>query len=167
MDSQPPLAGSGLISSGASQSCLLIVLRPQLTLSRSSFRPCGQFLLDDKLFRDAGEGDWTGFYDWLRDENANLLGVRHWPFENTEFLITLVEKLSYARVQPKHSFEVFFSQQRKVCDSLSCDQDFLYNPVFKADDGDCAVAYGIEDLTQANIEQLEKVEAHWLKLRNV
>ena len=49
--------------------------------------PLTGFVIGSKQYRDANFGQWTGFYDWLRDSKEQVLGVRYWPFEDTEFLI--------------------------------------------------------------------------------
>jgi hypothetical protein len=141
--------------------CLLVILQPQLTLARHLRWPLKGFVVGNKQYLDAAFGDWTGFYDWLRDADGNLLGVRYTPFEDTEFLIEHTEKLSYVKADPSRHIEIYFSESRAVEAKLSCDQEFLYDAVFRSDDGDYAIGFGTEELSEANLHSLEKTEAEW------
>src|ERR1700719_2322678 len=77
--------------------CLLVILHSRLTLARDLRWPLKGFVVDNKKYLDAAFGNWTGFYDWIRDMDGNLLGVRYAPFEDTEFLIEHTTRLSYVK----------------------------------------------------------------------
>jgi hypothetical protein len=141
--------------------CLLVILHPRLTLARDLRWPLKGFVVGDKQYLDAAFGDWTGFYDWLRDVDGNLLGVRYTPFEDTEFLTEHTTKLSYVKVDPSRHIEIYFSEKRAIDAKRSCDQEFLYDAVFRSDDGDYAIGFGIEELSETDLHSLEKAEAEW------
>jgi hypothetical protein len=114
-----------------------------------------------------GLGEWTGFYDWLRDSGGALLGVRYWLDSSTEFLVHQAKTLPYLSVPASNQIEIYFSERRAVDSGLSCDQAFLYDALFKATDGAYAIAFGAEDLSRADLEDLEKADAHWPQVRVV
>jgi hypothetical protein len=113
-----------------------------------------------KEYRDAGLGEWTGFYDWLKAADGSLLGVRYWLNASTEFLATYAAGLAYVIVDPSRSIEVYSSDRRALEPKLSCDQAFLYNAVFRAGDGEYAIAFGAEDLSAADFNILEQSGLH-------
>jgi len=139
--------------------CLLVVLRPQITLAKNLRWPLKGFVVDGISYRDAGFGDWTEFYDWLRDGAGNILGVRYWLRSDTEFLVEYAQKLGYVEADPARHIEIYFSERRGVDPQLSTDQDFLYDAVFRSDDGVYAIGFGIGDLSEAELEGIETVWA--------
>jgi hypothetical protein len=144
--------------------CLLVVLRPQLALAKNLQWPLQGFVLDGSSYRDVGFGDWTGFYDWLRDANENVLGVRYWLRDDTEFLVGYAKGLGYVQAdQPSHYIEIYFSQRREIVPKLSSDQDFLYDSVFRSDDGVYAIGFGIGGLSELDMRSLQSIEIGWAK----
>jgi hypothetical protein len=155
-----PTPSSGQYS--LARPCLLVIFRPQLTLARGLRWPLDGFRIGDKRYRQADFGDWTGFYDWLRDSETNLLGVRYWPFKQTEFLIDHLQGRSYVKADPSRHVEIYFSEGRGVNAKLSCDQEFLYDAVFRADDGEYAIGFGVEELGRSEMHSLEEAVAQWV-----
>jgi hypothetical protein len=134
-------------------------------LARDLRWPLKGFFIGNKRYLDTDFGHWTGFYDWLRDADGNLLGVRYTPFEDTEFLIDHTTKLPYVKTAPLRYIEIYFSEKRAIDAKRSCDQEFLYDAVFRSDDGDYAIAFGIEELSEVDLQGLEKAEAEWAAVR--
>jgi hypothetical protein len=141
--------------------CLLVILRPKLTLAKSPGWPLKGFALNGKEYRDAALGEWTGFYDWLRAADGTLLGVRYWLNEETEFLTQEAEGLPYANVDPSRFVEIYFSDRRDIEPQQSADQDFLYDPVFRSDDGEYALGFAIKDLNESELRSIENAQANW------
>jgi hypothetical protein len=154
-----------LEKSPAGKPCLLVILRPQLTLARDLHWPLKGFVLGEKQYRDANFGEWTGFYDWLRDRDGNLLGVRYTPFEETEFLTQEMSVLGYVKTDPPRHLEIYFSERREFDEKLSCDQEFLYDAIFRSDDGEYAIGFGMEELSESNLRGLERIGAKWAVAR--
>jgi hypothetical protein len=123
------------------------------------------FAVGSKQYRDANFGNWTGFYDWLRDSDANLLGVRYWLREDTEFLVGLTKGLSYVEAVPSRHIEVYFSDRRGVDQGRSSDQAFLYDAIFRSDDGEYAVGFGMEELSEANLRSLQDTVTQWTEVQ--
>src|SRR5205823_2629880 len=109
-------------------------------------------------------GEWTGFYDWLRNPDRRLLGVRYWPFEATEFVIQRASNLPYVRTAERRYVEIFFGDERYSNTQLSKDQDFLYDPVYATPSGACALAFSTEDLLEADYEAIRAAKAEWVPI---
>jgi hypothetical protein len=147
--------------------CLLVILRSKLILAKDLKWPLNSFAIGDRSFHDAGFGEWTAFYDWLRDSEGKLLGVRYWLEKDTEFLIDHCRGLSYVQTTPSRHIEIFFSDGRAVDPKLSCDQAFLYDAIFYSDDGEYAIGFGIEDLSAQDLQALQNGEVEWADARRL
>jgi hypothetical protein len=123
--------------------------------------PLSGFVLDGISYRDAGFGDWTEFYDWLRDADGNVLGVRYWLRTDTEFLVDYAKGLGYVQADPSRYVEIYFSERRGFVPQLSGDQDFLYDAVFRSDDGVYAIGFGLGGLSDSDMRSLQSIEARW------
>ena len=85
-----------------SRDCLVVILRPKLTLARGPYWPViSGFRADDTIYREIGLGDLTGFYDWLRRSNGELLGARYWPSEPNGPLFEAARSLTYTKIGSK------------------------------------------------------------------
>lgn len=153
---EPELGGNPI-----GRQCLLVVLRPQLTLAKNLHWPLSGFVLDGSSYRDAGFGDWTDFYDWLRDADGNVLGVRYWLQTDTQFLVEYAKGLGYVQADPPRYVEIYFSERRGFVPQLSADQDFLYDAVFRSDDGVYAIGFGLGGLSESEMRSLQGIEARW------
>ena len=109
-------------------------------------------------------GEWTGFYDWIRDGERRLLGVRYWPFEMTEFVIREAKDLPYVRSIDPQYLEIFFGAERHSNAAFSKDQDFLYDPVYTSRSGACALAFSTEDLSKADYRSISSAHAEWVPI---
>jgi hypothetical protein len=109
--------------------CMVVVLGTELVLAKGLGWPMQEFTVEGKTYRDAGFGNWTAFYDWLRSSDSSLLGVRYWLRDDLRFLGNAVESRSYVEVEPGRQIEIYFSGRREVDQRLSCDQEFLYDAV--------------------------------------
>lgn len=145
------------------RTCLLVILRPQLVLAKNLKWPLKGFICEGTLYRDAGLGDWTEFYDWLRDSDGNMLGVRYWLRSDTEFLVEYAKGRDYIQTDPPRQIEIYFSERRGANAKLSCDQDFLYDAVFRSESGDYAIAFGMGGLSESDLDRLESAEATWVE----
>lgn len=59
--------------------------RPQLALAKDLKWPLQGFAVENAEYSDMGLGEWTGFYDWLRDSDGGLLGVATAQFRHGVF----------------------------------------------------------------------------------
>jgi len=110
--------------------------------------------------------EWSGFYDWLRGGDGQLLGLRWWPFDYVEFVLEHVKHLSFARVGDKQELEIYFSERmREVDQHKSCDQDFLYDQVFRSPSGQFALAISTDNLNDTDLAALRTADAEWVSLQ--
>ncbi len=121
------------------------------------------FRLGETAYTEENFGAWTGFYDWLRDSDKNVLGVRYWPFKECEYVIERLEKLWYVKPNFPRDLEIYFSDRRSFDPKLSNDQDFVYDAIFRSDNGEIALGFGIESLTEADLMSLQKTQAVWVE----
>jgi hypothetical protein len=141
--------------------CLLVILQPELVLAKIRPWPLFGFVCEGRYYRDSELGEWTGFYDWLRDADSNVLGVRYWLSSETEFLAGYAKDLPYVQIVPSQAVEIYFSGQRTINQSLSCDQDFLYDGIFRSDDGTYAIGFGTGRPGEINFAGLKDSGAIW------
>jgi hypothetical protein len=141
--------------------CLIALLNAELALVGGLHWPLRGFTVGETRYGDAGYGDWTGFYDWLRSPHGRVLGVRYCLQDYTEFLLGYTEKLAYVLAKPSHYIEVYFSDEREFDPRVSDDQDFLYSAIFRSSDGSYAIAFGAEDLQKSAQQNLAGMEVRW------
>jgi hypothetical protein len=153
--------------SGMTRPCMFVVLGNELTLAKELRWPLQEVTVGDTTYQDAGFGNWTDFYDWLRSSDSTLLGVRYWLRDDLRFLGESVESRDYVKVEAGRQIEVYFSEERQVDETLSCDQEFLYDAVFRSSDGTYAIGFGMEGLTDADIEYLTKSGVRWATAQGI
>jgi hypothetical protein len=156
------LSRSDTVKGSRGGPCLIVALKSKLALAQSPVWPVKGFTLNGTEYHDTELGEWTGFYDWLRDSNGALLGVRYWLNEGTELLVQHVRVLGYASVDPSRFIEIYFSERREIDDTLSADQEFLYDPVFRSDDGGYALSFAMEGLSEAEVRSIVETQADWM-----
>lgn len=140
--------------------CLLVECRtgePALALTDQC--PVGRLRIGDRDYVDSGFGDWTGFYDWLRDFNGRIVGVRYWPFEETTFLIDLLCNRGYIVPGEKSYLEIYFTKNRKVDRRKSDDQDFGSNKIFSSEQGTWLMSFDTQGLSVSEMESLRASDA--------
>ena len=139
--------------------CLIVILEEQLKLAEGSDWPIAGFAAGDKNYRDCGFGDFTEFYDWLRNSHGEVLGVRYYLCGETEFLFDYAQRKDYMLSSDRGTFkyiEIYFSVMRDVDPLRSDDQGFVYDPVFRSDDGQIAIAFDMGWLSETELSQLHQ-----------
>ena len=107
------------------------------------------FERDRRSYRDTGLGDFTGFYDWLRDPAGGVIGVRYLPFEASHAVCDTVRTFPYVEVATDcSSLAIFFSSKRAFDPASSGDQAFGGNRVFAAEDGTYALTFDLDSLDE-------------------
>jgi hypothetical protein len=148
------------MSSNVDHRCLIVALRSELTLVENVSWPIEHFRLFDATYRNVGLGEWTGFYDWLRRSNGELVGVRYCPLADNDPLFEAVRGLPYIRIASR-CLEIYFSGVAEVDGAQSCDQEFLYDPVFRSDSGAWAIAFDTTALKDTDLTRLRQPDATW------
>jgi hypothetical protein len=112
-------------------------------------------VLQGRAYADCGLGESTGFYDWLRNAQGEVVGVRYWPFELTSFVLDECRERDYAVVHPGRCVEIYFFGSDQADDLRSADQAFLISAVLREPDGRYALLFGTEDLAPTDLRRLE------------
>jgi hypothetical protein len=96
--------------------------------------PGGNITLNGRLYKDVEVGEWLGFYDWLRSESGELLGVRLWLDELCASLEPLTRCMNVT-IETPLLLSVFFGSDRRFDPKASNDQDFGGNRLFAGPHG--------------------------------
>jgi hypothetical protein len=108
-----------------------------------------------RRYRDAGHGDFTGFYDWLRQANENLVGLRWWPFEWPVFLFDVLGSRAYSSVDPAKRFvDIWSTSERTFVPELSKDHDFGGNKIFVSESLEYLLSFHVDRLSPQALERL-------------
>ena len=95
--------------------------------------PEQQIQLDGETFKDAGLGDFIGFYDWLRGVDGTVIGVCLWPLldETSADLDSAARCTNVESAHEGNQLSIYFGAGRTFEPTLSGDQDFGDNRLFK------------------------------------
>ena len=146
------------------RSCLIIILGTEVKLAKGSSWPIASFTSNGKCYRDCGFGEFTEFYDWLRNSREEVIGIRLNLCGDTEFLADYAEQRAYmlSKVVGRFKFiEIYFSATWNVDPLRSSDQGFVYDAVFRSDDGEVAIACDTGWLSKSELQGLEARESLW------
>jgi len=149
-----------------SDGCLLVAFEKDPSLALVESCPAQPFRMGERLYQDQGYGDWTGFYDWLRKDSAEIVGVRYWPFERTEFLIDHLAKAKLSYVQTpvaRRRVEVYFALvgSHGVDPRKSDDQTFGSNRIFLCKQNRWLISFDTTRLSESEIQTIRAVNARW------
>jgi hypothetical protein len=107
------------------------------------------------------EGDFTGFYDWLRPSQGTVIGVRYRLLEDADpdkvrqELLSAVEGLTYVISNAANAtIELFFGSERSYLPALSCDQAFGGNELLRAASGAVMLTFDAETLTPDELDSI-------------
>jgi len=109
-------------------------------------------LWDDRVLKDTGIRTLVGFFDWLRTDAKEVIGVRLTILDDgLDYLVPEFARPNYVQELPKAiGVEIFFTERRDYCFNYSDDQDFMDNWIYHSDDGLLAISfnaqYAIESL---------------------
>lgn len=153
-----------IFESSLSKRCLVAFLLPKLRLGIAGPWPLSSFCALNVTYKPLAFGDGLGFYDWLRDLDRRILGVRLWPFDLAYPTLASANTLDYVEVEAGKNISIHFVRHPQVASAFSCDQDFLYSALFGSERGDLAVAFGLEDLTAEETGSLRSLAVDWVAL---
>lgn len=139
---------------------LVAALNSTLTLALLETAPPSDFHIGGVHFRDSGLGDFTGFYDWLRDLRGMPVGVRYCPSAEAEPVLSRVALRSYMRRQ-EACLEIVFQQHSKIDYSRSDDQSFGGNRIFVSEAGDVAVSFEAYFLSEDELRSIREAPVSW------
>jgi len=93
-----------------------------------------------------------------------MLGVRYNLCKDTEFLFEYAKQIDYLLSKELGTFryvEIYFSERRDVDPLRSCDQGFVYDPVFRSDDDENAIAFDTGWLGESELRMLQQHTSVW------
>jgi len=94
-------------------------------------------------------------FDWLRKDERTIIGIRTCFFEHQEYN-ALLEKFKYTKSTYGEKFiEILFTTEG-YNPLLSGDQDFTNNYVYTSDNGDYLFTFGLDHLTEYELNSLLK-----------
>lgn len=137
---------------------LLVLLDKQLQLKITKNLLNSFSLENGKIYTDNNNDTWTGFYDWLRNKKAEIIGVRSFFFEHYSYILNLVKSLDYLSINEHNkSVEIYFQKETNFDPEWSTDQHFGKNRIFSTEKGDLALSFGIySTLSAFEIESIKK-----------
>lgn len=105
---------------------------PSLVALSEKDQAASSIHLDGISFTDTGAGDWLGFYDWLRNSEGTVLGVRQYIDDRSSIL--LEKSFSGTEVEAEHGIvRIYFGEERDFDETKSCDQSFGDNRLLVAE----------------------------------
>lgn len=154
-----------IIEGPLSKSCLVVFLRSRLRLGIAAPWPLSGLEAAGVRYTPMPFGDGLGFYDWLRDRDRKVLGVRLWPFDLAYPTLAECKHLEYIEVEPDKNVAIYFVPEAQVVPAFSCDQDFLYSALFRSQGDDIAIAFGLENLNARELGSLSALGVDWEPVR--
>jgi hypothetical protein len=147
----------------SSPAILIAILGSELELAMVDGPLSSGFTQGDCFYRDAGQGDFTGFYDWLRDTAGRLLGLKYWIYRDVDFHREVLASLPYVELPDgEPSVEIFFSAERGYDAAKSDDQSFADNALFRSEDGEWAVTFSVYALDRDELACLRSCQSKWV-----
>jgi hypothetical protein len=108
-------------------------------------------------YRATDFGSFTGFYDWLRPSVATIVGVRYWPFENTNFLLNTLPECASISVSAAKGLTILFLAGANYREELSDDQDFSESQLYSGVDGSYALLLGLSGLKPEDLMSIRQI----------
>lgn len=94
-----------------------------------------------------------GFFDWLRIREETIVGIRISFFEDLNYTTILMKKSYVNSAFENKSVELLFTGHR-FDSEFSGDQDFTSNYVYKSEEGDLLLTFGVDHLTEKELNSL-------------
>lgn len=135
-------------------SSLLLILDNRLVLRILPSIRGTELSIDSFTFRLLSAAN--GFYDYLRNTNRGIIGLRFSAFQH-EPILDYALPLSYAYVDKRRSYmEIYFCGGRGLVTTGDTEQAFGDDAFWRSEDGLYALQVGTADLTVEDLESLRK-----------
>jgi hypothetical protein len=135
---------------------VLVTVTPNPQVKLISW-PQNRVFFNQEEFEEVGAGDTNGFYDFLRLRDGHIVGVRFAPFVELSNICdsaTPGPGLRIVGISPTASLELFWEPEVTYDHSLSVDQFFDWNYIFKSTSKKYAITFGFSHLPQNEVEDL-------------
>jgi len=92
--------------------------------------------LGNDTFKEIDDQDYSGFYDWLREDINIIIGLRFYRFDGFGPIFSKsLNKLPYVKFVHEKVIEIYLTSQRNFNQDISNDQDFGVCKVYRGDVG--------------------------------
>lgn len=109
------------------------------------------YLVDDNSKENEG---FIGFFDWLRNDNRLIMGIRLCFFEHQKYNDFLIQLPYVTATFDNKCMEILFEEGSFNSD-LSGDQDFSDNYVYQSESGEYLFTFGLDNLTNDELKNLQ------------
>jgi len=133
---------------------LILSAKPGLLLAKGCPRT---FVHNGENFQDTDDQDFNGFYDFLRDDSRHVLGISFSPPALHGFLMDCVRSLPYVEVPCSTTLRIFFREERNFNPSISMDQYFGDNRIYRSPGARVALSFGLTPLGLAEISSISAI----------
>lgn len=144
--------------------CLVMIFRPRLTLAVVPGDPGSTFRAGSDLFRAVSETYLTAFYDRVRDQGGQLVGLDITPVEGAEQLVGSLSPFEYVQlVDDGQRARVLFAGKIRGNVSSLADQAFG-GRIYRSSRGELAISLDLEWLDSSDIKAIKSSTGHWVSL---
>ncbi len=85
--------------------------------------------------------DWLGFYDWLRTKGGEVIGVRLTVDSDSDERVLFLNYEGAAVDKDRRTVHIWFTNSRDYDETISDDQDFGGNRLFRSQTGAVALTF--------------------------
>jgi hypothetical protein len=141
---------------------IAIVLKERPEIVILSAIPESTFDYFQAQFTDMGYGDFIGFYDWLRNPDDLIIGVRlHVLGEELEDLKNTLIQRKYIQIsEATNGIDIFFSEDKSVLLERSADQEFDFAAAYQSENGTLALLFGIAENVKLQLLKNSEISVH-------
>lgn len=147
-----------MVNQMTTNNIILVVLKSTLEIVQLNDLS-HKIILDGQEFTKKIKGDFLGFYDWLKNKEGNIIGLRYFLFEDYQFIIDDLALLhvNYLEIDSAVRYNsilyIYFSEEKDFIDKVSNDQLFGDNCIYKSELGEYAITFCLPDKMQLNANQ--------------
>ena len=139
---------------------LLIIFRPKLTLAFSETESTTVLHLGNQVYTDSIKQHLIGFYDWLRNDSKELVGV-DFLVRKAPYLEEELRRFPYVNTLPFPYIEVQFTNEQTHVEKYSSIQDFIEYRILKSVNGEYVIAFGTYFLDDNDLKRLKTFDVNW------
>lgn len=147
---------------GEPDSWVMVALRTPLAVTimpRNGPKP-DALLIAGVAYRRFAECELSFFYDWLRAEAGNIVGVRFYFEKECPAVLDVLRELPYVVFPNDLLIELYFSGTREHKPEISDDQEFMGSEVMISASGDYALLFGMGFASAEELESIRGLRAY-------
>ena len=151
------------------ESWLVVLLRPSLTMALSLTDPGSGFVADGARYSQAYQGDVVATFDRLVDEGGRIVGIQVWPVaaQTAGFLRALPTR-SYLRVVDERPYLQVYFDSDGTSEPESGGEQSLVGAIYRAGSSEFAIAVDLAGLgvSEADVEAIRGANGRWVALQS-